>query len=226
MEVITMFREQMIQQWEFMIRIVVACILGFCIGFERKNRNKMAGVRTHAIVALGSALIMVVSKYGFTDMGDFDGTRIAAQIVSGIGFLGAGIIFVKNNNSVSGLTTAAGIWATAGVGMACGAGQYFIAVSSTLLLVVLQVVLHKVSFLSREAYRASIRVLMNTGKGELQDLEQYILEEKVSITGIKVNKVDEENTKLDMDLLFPPEYDRTEFISRLAEREDVVSVRG
>ena len=88
----------------------------------RKNRNKSAGIRTHAIVAMGSALMMVVSKYGFADIaeiGKFDGSRIAAQVVSGVGFLGAGIIFVRNN-LVSGLTTSAGIWATAGVGLAMG----------------------------------------------------------------------------------------------------------
>lgn len=224
MEVVAMFKEQMMQQWELMVRIVVACILGACIGFERKNRNKMAGVRTHAVVAFGSALIMVISKYGFMDMGGFDGTRIAAQIVSGIGFLGAGIIFVRNNNSVSGLTTAAGIWATAGVGMACGAGQYFISASSTFLLVILQIVLHKVSFFSKEACRADVRVIMNGG--DLQKLEQHILREKVSIMSMKVNKLDEENTKLDMDLLLPPDCDKTDFISGIAERDDVVSVRG
>ena len=102
-------------QSELLLRIAIACVLGILIGNERKNRNKSAGVRTHAIVAMGSALMMVVSKYGFVDImdyGKFDGARIAAQVVSGVGFLGAGIIFVRNN-LVSGLTTSAGIWATA-----------------------------------------------------------------------------------------------------------------
>ncbi|HBE87024.1 MAG TPA: magnesium transporter MgtC, partial [Lachnoclostridium sp.] len=110
-------------QLEYMLRIITAGLLGFLIGSERKNRNKSAGIRTHAIVAIGSALMMVVSKYGFPDIPTSDGARIAAQVVSGIGFLGAGVIFVRNN-LVNGLTTAAGIWATAGVGLALGAGQY------------------------------------------------------------------------------------------------------
>ena len=96
-------------QSELLLRIAIACVLGILIGNERKNRNKSAGVRTHAIVAMGSALMMVVSKYGFVDImeyGKFDGARIAAQVVSGVGFLGAGIIFVRNN-LVSGLTTSA-----------------------------------------------------------------------------------------------------------------------
>ena len=113
---------QSIHHGELALRILFAGLLGAAIGFERKNRNKLAGVRTHAIVALGAALMMVVSKYGFPDVDKFDASRVASQIVSGVGFLGAGIIFVKNNTSVSGLTTAAGIWATAGVGMSMGAG--------------------------------------------------------------------------------------------------------
>ena len=131
MDFLEMLWPRMLEELEWLLRLVIACILGVAIGFERKNRNKMAGVRTHAVVAFGAALMMIVSKYGFMDMGDYDGSRIAAQIVSGIGFLGAGIIFVKDNNSVSGLTTAAGIWATAGVGMSIGAGQYFISIYYT-----------------------------------------------------------------------------------------------
>ena len=89
---IIMAIEQLSWQWELLVRILIACILGILIGFERRNRNKIAGVRTHAVVAFGAALMMIVSKYGFLDINNFDGARIAAQIVSGIGFLGAGII--------------------------------------------------------------------------------------------------------------------------------------
>ena len=87
---------------EYILRIIVASICGCIIGYERKNRNKEAGMKTHAIVALGSALIMIVSKYGFLDVAPPDTSRIAAQVVSGIGFLGTGVIFVRNNNIVSG----------------------------------------------------------------------------------------------------------------------------
>lgn len=84
-------------QVEYLVRIFVAACLGLLIGSERKNRNKSAGIRTHVIVALGAALIMVVSKYGFMDVEKADAARVAAQVVSGIGFLGAGVIFVRNN---------------------------------------------------------------------------------------------------------------------------------
>ena len=123
------------EELELLLRMVLACFMGYVIGYERMNREKSAGMRTHAIVCLGAALIMIVSKYGFEDIPDFDASRVAAQIVSGVGFLGAGIIFVKNN-TVSGLTTAAGIWTTAGVGMAIGAGAYFIGISAGILVVV------------------------------------------------------------------------------------------
>ena len=100
-------------QLELLVRLIVAGICGSLIGYERKNRLKEAGIRTHMIVALGSALVMIVSKYGFADVlllhnYILDPSRVAAQIVSGIGFLGAGIIFVRKQ-AISGLTTAAGI---------------------------------------------------------------------------------------------------------------------
>lgn len=115
-----------------LLDILLSAFLGFLIGLERKLKMKEAGIRTHTIVCIGSALLMVISKYGFD--GNADASRIAAQIVSGIGFLGAGII-VYRQHEVKGLTTAAGIWATAGVGMACGASMYIIAVGATAILI-------------------------------------------------------------------------------------------
>ena len=119
--------------------LLLAGVLGFCIGFERKLRSKEAGIRTHTIVCVGSALMMVISKHAFSGA---DTARVAAQIVAGIGFLGAGIIVYKKNE-VHGLTTAAGVWTTAGVGMACGGGLYVIAITSTVLLVFIQWLLHR-----------------------------------------------------------------------------------
>lgn len=108
-----------LEEIKYLISILVSVVLGFAIGYERKLRFKEAGIRTHTIICVGSALIMVVSKYGFNDTPDYDASRVTAQIVSGIGFLGAGII-VYRRHEIRGLTTAAGVWATAGVGMASG----------------------------------------------------------------------------------------------------------
>lgn len=130
----------MIVNWDFIIRIVVAAILGGAIGIEREYHAKDAGFRTHLLVAIGSALFTVISMYGFDSfLGgksiSFDPSRIAAQIVTGIGFLGAGtIIFQKQ--FIRGLTTAAGLWVTAAIGLACGCGMYFIALLTTALVLI------------------------------------------------------------------------------------------
>lgn len=119
--------------------LLLAGFLGFCIGFERKLRSKEAGIRTHTVVCFGAALMMLVSKYAFGESAD--SARVAAQIVAGVGFLGAGIIVYKKNE-VHGLTTAAGVWTTAGVGMACGGGLYIVAIIATVLLIFIQWLLH------------------------------------------------------------------------------------
>ena len=125
---------------DFILRLFVAALLGGIIGLEREYREKAAGLRTHFLVALGSALFMIVSAYGFdgaltNSQMRLDVSRIAAQVVSGIGFIGAGtIIFQKN--SVHGLTTAACVWVTATIGLTCGAGMYLLAVSATLLVLI------------------------------------------------------------------------------------------
>ena len=116
--------------YELIIRLVVAGLLGGLIGVEREYRGKVAGARTHLLVAIGAALMMIVSRYGFDGQGD--PARVAAQIVSGIGFIGAGAIMV-DRHSVHGLTTAAGVWVSAGIGMAVASGLYEVAVATTVL---------------------------------------------------------------------------------------------
>ena len=123
--------------WDFALRLFVAGAMGVLIGLEREYRAKEAGYRTHFLVALGSALMMIVSQYGFmevlkTDLIRVDPSRIAAQVVSGIGVIGAGTIILQKQ-IVRGLTTAAGIWATSGIGLAVGAGMYAIGIAATFL---------------------------------------------------------------------------------------------
>ena len=124
---------------ELIARLVLALVLGFIIGFERKMRFKEAGIRTHTIVCVGSCLYMLISKFAFS--GDYDSARVAAQIVSGLGFIGAGMIFY-HKEMVHGLTTAAGIWATAAIGMAAGAGWYIVAGGAAALIILIQCVMH------------------------------------------------------------------------------------
>ena len=126
------------QLWT-LLDLLLSVLLGFFIGFERKMRYKEAGIRTHTIVCVGAALMMIVSKYAFGE--NADTARVAAQIVAGVGFLGAGIIVYKKNE-VHGLTTAAGVWATAGVGMACGGRLYVVAVGAAGIIIFAQIIFH------------------------------------------------------------------------------------
>jgi len=134
------FFKAFLDEYPMLLNLLLSVVLGFIIGLERKYRLKEAGVRTHTIVCFGSALMMVVSKYAFDS--EADAARVAAQIVSGIGFIGAGMI-VYRQHEVRGLTTAAGVWATAGIGMACGSGNlYWVAIGATLIMIGVQFVLH------------------------------------------------------------------------------------
>ena len=210
-------------QVEYLVRIFVAACLGLLIGSERKNRNKSAGIRTHVIVALGAALIMVVSKYGFMDVEKADAARVAAQVVSGIGFLGAGVIFVRNN-LVNGLTTAAGIWATAGVGLALGSGMYVLEISSALLVLFIQFVMHRIAYFADVASGGLIRMTLVKREGIVQSMEDYLQREKLSVISVKINKTKKDEVKLEFDVVFPPGYKKTKLLARLVEMDDVLAV--
>jgi putative Mg2+ transporter-C (MgtC) family protein len=118
------------EEIEIAIRLVLAAVFGAAVGYERRSSDKPAGLRTLSLVAVGSALFTIISAYGFETA---DQSRVAAQIVTGVGFLGAGTI-LRSGTSISGLTTAATIWATAAMGMAVGSGLYIAAVGGTVLM--------------------------------------------------------------------------------------------
>lgn len=145
-----------LQYLNFFVRLLVACCCGAGIGMERSRRLKEAGIRTHVLVCCTAALFIIVSKYGFADLTDSEATgflgvrgadpaRIAAQVVSGISFLCAGVIF-KQGSTVKGLTTAAGLWTTAGIGLAIGAGMYLLGIFATILTLVFQIIMHMLPF--------------------------------------------------------------------------------
>lgn len=185
---------------DYLLRILLALVLGFCIGFERKSRAKEAGIRTHALVAVGAALFTIISKYGFADSGDFDGARVAAQIVAGVGFLGAGMI-MHQRQVIHGLTTAAGIWATAGVGMAAAAGLWEVAIGTTVLMIGVQVLLHanikfflmkryfsyKVNYYESENAQENLRKIFGVEKFSRLKIEKRE-EELVSVATIRTEK--------------------------------------
>ena len=157
--------------WNYVLTIFVAAMLGGAIGLEREYRSKEAGFRTHFLVGLGSALFMVLSMHGFDSFQGQPGViiqrdpaRMAAQVVSGISFLGAGMIF-KNGGSVTGLTTAAGIWATAGIGLALGSGMYFLGILGTVVIAVIQKLMHIVT-VGADSYKScNIDILAENTEG-------------------------------------------------------------
>lgn len=172
------------QLLDMVVRLLASVLCGFAIGYERKARSKEAGIRTHTIVCMAAALLMIISKYGFADeiIGDggirgADSARIAAQIVSGIGFLGAGIIFYRRD-MLHGLTTAAGIWATAAIGMAIGAGMYIIGAVSTVILVLLQVILHRPFRILKGRIVTTLRMTVKLEGADVVDQIQYIFDAK------------------------------------------------
>lgn len=168
---------------EYLLGVLVAVVLGFAIGFERKLRFKEAGIRTHTIVCVGSALMMVVSKYAFEGM-QADASRVAAQIVSGIGFLGAGIIMFRGQK-MHGLTTAAGIWATAGVGMAAGAGLYVVATGATVILIVVQCIFHINCRLFRTKRYYQVKIVFRNTENESTKVKELFSAEHFNSLSIE-----------------------------------------
>ena len=173
--------------WTLITRLVIAGILGGIIGVEREFRAKEAGVRTHFIVALGSALFMIISQFAFGDKAH-DAARVAAQVVSGIGFIGAGVIIFQRN-VVRGVTTAAGLWVAAAIGMACGDGMYAVALAASILTLLCLEMMHFVNQLVSEKV-VDITLLTPPGYDVLQLPEElaklHVNLESFAVSGNKV----------------------------------------
>ena len=187
----------MTPELEFLLRIFCAAILGGLIGLEREYRAKEAGFRTHFLVALGSALFMVISAYGFegaliSPEHRLDVSRIAAQVVTGIGFIGAGtIIFQKH--MVKGLTTAAGLWVTAAIGLTCGGGMYLLAISSTVLVLIsleaFNWILHRfgkriINVVFSSPTQEDIRKILDNLRNDGMELDSYSMKETHIASGV------------------------------------------
>ena len=181
---------------DFSLRLFVAGLMGVLIGLEREYRAKEAGYRTHFLVALGSALLMIVSQYGFMDVLEkdlvrLDPSRLAAQVVSGIGFIGAGTIILLQKQVVRGLTTAAGVWTTAGIGLAVGSGMYMIGILATFLVLA---GLEVLSYCFKSIGMRSMIIELTAENSEaLKALSGKFSSENFQITSYEMNKVYENN---------------------------------
>ena len=182
---------------QYILRIACAGICGILVGFERQYRSKEAGIRTHFMVACGAALMMVISKYAFFDVVSggliagadirLDPSRVASTIVSGVGFLGAGTIFV-HKNTITGLTTAAGLWATAGIGMAFGSGMYLVGFAATGIMILSQILLH-MNFKFLRGSRIKKLIITGVNRDDYQaHLSEFLLQHKIKVQDTRIKK--------------------------------------
>ncbi len=169
----------MSQQMELAVRLIIAALLGGFIGYERERLSWAAGLRTHMLVCVGSCLVMIVSAYGFEELKShpnirFDPSRMAAQVVSGIGFLGAGAIMMRGE-FVRGLTTAASLWTVSAVGLAVGGGMYIEASVATFVVLVILAVMKPISEQTRNSYHVvELHVKADHGSLTLQTLAEIL----------------------------------------------------
>jgi putative Mg2+ transporter-C (MgtC) family protein len=218
--------------WEALVRLVLAAGLGAAVGLERELREREAGLRTHLLVSLGSALFTIVSAYGFHDFlvrggteVRTDPTRIAAQIVTGIGFLGAGAI-IRQGLSVRGLTTAATLWVVAAIGMASGAGYYSAALIGTVAAVLALGPLRILAFRAVRRYRGQVdRLIVQLPAGEspaavVSEIERI----GGRIDGIEVTHEADRRTMI-VDIGMPPGANPPEMVTVVAQLEGVLEVR-
>lgn len=190
-------------QLDLSLRLVVAAALAALIGLEREIHGHPAGVRTHMLVAIGSAIFTVLSIYGFgqgIDPSRVDPTRIAAQIVSGIGFLGAGAI-LKDGIVVRGLTTAASLWATSAVGLAAGAGEYAVAVVGTAVILVSLWPVNALVERLRGGGSADVQLRLHLDRVELVGKVSDVLQERrIEVTGIATQRLGKGSYQVDLSL--------------------------
>ena len=216
----------------YILRVIIAGICGIIIGLERKNRLKEAGVRTHCLVACGAALMMILSKYSFFDISpeiggirDADPARIAAQVVSGVGFLGAGMIFV-HKNTISGLTTAAGIWTTAGIGMAIGAGMYLTGAVVTFIVIIIQIILH-MNFKLIKTPSVKVISIYDVDKPDYQKyIEDKLCNNGITVHETSIRKTGKDNKKSYSILIEIPDSINEDEIISMVEYDAVINANA
>ncbi len=213
--------------YEFVLRLFVAAILGGVIGLEREYRAKEAGFRTHFLVALGSGLFMILSQFGFDDVlrhyeqVSLDPSRIASQVVTGIGFIGAGtIIFQKH--VVRGLTTAAGLWVTSAIGMTAGAGMYVLSIATTVLVLLC---LEALYFILQHFGTRNITVTFSTPKEEnIQLVLQRLRDKEIIIDSYEMKRKDTSSGHyyvVTMEMKFKRKRYKNHLLNFMAEFENV-----
>lgn len=213
---------------EYVFRIVLAAICGAFIGLEREKRQKSAGLRTHIIVALASSLMMIVSKYGFFDVVIYEGvsvdvSRVAAGVVSAIGFIGGGVIFMKRDALV-GLTTAAGLWATVGVGIAIGAGLYIVGVFTTLFILVIQLAMHWKKLKSVSSVAGNITVNLSKQNMSIDEVRERLEMHGIYLRNISISKNKEEGLVMKASIVFSKNENLHDIVDEMKNNDYVEAI--
>ena len=219
-------------EWDFIIRLCVAGLCGTVIGLDREYRVKDAGFRTHFLVALGSALIMIVSQYGFADIlmhtgVGLDPSRIAAQVVSGIGFIGAGTIIVTKRQRVKGLTTAAGLWTSAIIGLTFGGGFYEGGILATVFIMLAELVFSRIEYRVLENVPEINLYMEYEGKHCLDDVLQLYRSCNIKVLNIQITRSaenGEHNACAIFSLRLPRSCGVEKLLTLVGRREGIVSV--
>ncbi|TMD15655.1 MAG: MgtC/SapB family protein [Chloroflexi bacterium] len=201
---------------DLMLRLLVALILGAVVGLERERQERAAGLRTVTMVSLGSCLFTIVGAYGFPNT---DPSRVAAQIVTGIGFLGAGTIFLRKD-LVRGLTTAATIWAVAAIGMAAGTSQYIVALFTTLLILSVLMVLKPIEkrFFKRPS-EALVSLVVPRGEGEIERVRAALATIGAFPMSIRIHELNDTDDRLEIDVGLPAHRTTSDLLRQLRTME-------
>ncbi len=217
--------------WEIALRLVISAILGSLVGWDRQSKEGAAGLRTHMLVCVGSTLIMIVSAFGFDDILGrpdvvLDPSRIAAQVVTGIGFLGAGTIIFLRQQVIRGLTTAAGLWSVAAVGLAIGGGMYSAAIIATLIILLILAALKPLEnkMFKHDSLR-TILLTLDIKQVSLMEIESTVKNKGLEIAEIILDKISDTDI-FHMKLTFENSADRTSILEIVKDLNSKPGVSG
>lgn len=214
---------------EILFRIVLACICGLLLGLERTKHQKAAGVRTYVIVALGAVIFTIISKYGFLDVLNNEGvgvdvSRVACNIVTGVGFLGAGTILIRRDR-IQGLTTSAGIWVIAAIGMAIGAGMYVIGGIATVLVLLVQTIcqsLFEKKFVTKIPGRISVSMIDKVSA--LESVTQLLEEKEIEIYNCNMKRNKEHLINYTFQVQMPEKVNTLELVNQISDISGVRTI--
>ncbi|MDO5712900.1 MAG: MgtC/SapB family protein [Tissierellia bacterium] len=209
------------------LRLVFAAFLGGLIGLERESNNQAAGLRTHILVSTGSALIMLTSIFLAEQYNNHDHARIAAQVVSGIGFLGAGTIMIRGFD-IKGLTTAASLWVDAGIGLAVGAGFYLPAITTVIIVILALFLLQKVEFKIIEKVNRELIVYTYNEKKTFENLGQLLAHYGAKVHEIHIESEERDDRQirvLKYEIFFPIGFHPAQFLTDLEKTEALEKVK-